>query len=232
MVFIFHEGIRMEELSGLEQGIYRLALALPGLLMAIVVHEVAHGVVALKFGDPTAKNEGRITLNPISHLDLMGSIVFPLIMVVFNMGIYGWAKPVPINARNFKNPNKGVFWVSFAGPLSNFILMIISAFLFALLQTESLKMFSLAKPFSDMLIESLKINVVICVFNLLPFPPLDGSKMLETFLSYNAQKKYEYLSQFSFPFFLLLIFTGALNYVFYPMFAFADFVVKFFLRIL
>ncbi|MDB9787177.1 site-2 protease family protein [Bacteriovoracaceae bacterium] len=221
----------MSDLSILEQGIYRLALVLPGLLLAIVLHEVAHAYVAYRFGDSTAKDEGRITLNPISHLDLVGSVIFPLILIFANLGVYGWAKPVPINQRNFKEYKKSVFWVSFAGPLANFFVMIVCAFFYAVVKGGAFAGMYFSQPLSDMLLQAVQINVVIGTFNLLPFPPLDGSKMLMTFLSYDAQRKYEELSRFSLIIFIILILTGALNYVFYPAFMFAEFVLQIFLKI-
>ena len=111
----------------------KLAYSAPGFLLAVIVHEYSHGWVAKRFGDDTAERAGRLTFNPVSHIDQMGTVVFPAICLMLGGAVFGWARPVPIVPRNFKNIKKGVFWVSFAGPLSNFILGVLSAFILVLL---------------------------------------------------------------------------------------------------
>ena len=114
----------------MEDIIYRIATSLPGFLLAIVFHEAAHAFIALKFGDPTAKLGGRLSLNPSVHYDLWGTVIMPLMFVILGWGIFGYAKPVPVDTRNFKNVKSGIFWVSFAGPLANILLAIVSSFFF------------------------------------------------------------------------------------------------------
>ena len=112
--------------------IVKLIQLAPGLLLAVVFHEYAHGWMAKRFGDDTAEKAGRLTLNPIPHIDLMGTIIVPSVLLLFFNGLFGWAKPVPVRPRNFSDINKGQFWVSFAGPIANFLLATASAFLLAL----------------------------------------------------------------------------------------------------
>jgi len=142
------------------------------LIPSVVFHEVAHGLIALKLGDPTAKNQGRLTLNPIPHIDLLGSIVVPAMLIMSGTSfIIGWAKPVPINPMYFKNPNKGMMWVALAGPASNIGIAIIAALI---LRVSSPDAVLLQIP----LILAIQLNLVLALFNLFPVPPLDGSRVL------------------------------------------------------
>jgi len=146
------------------------------LIFSIIIHEVAHGLVALWYGDDTAEKMGRITLNPIPHIDILGSIVLPLLLVLTHAPILlGWAKPVPINPNNFSNKRWGELWVSLAGPLSNIILIII----FALPLWLNL---NLDLSTQKILFTGVSINLVLAIFNLFPIPPLDGSKILYSLL--------------------------------------------------
>ncbi len=200
----------------MEEILSRLIIQIPGFILAVVIHESAHAYIADKFGDPTAKNLGRISLNPVPHIDLIGSIVFPIIGVLIGGVMFGWAKPVPVDTRRFKNMRKGIFWVSFAGPLSNIMLAIFTAFLLAFLATQISPDFYLYGPMYQMLIATIQINVVLAVFNLLPWPPLDGAKMVSAFLSFDNMVKYESLARYSIFFFLFLMYSGALRYVIGP----------------
>lgn len=159
------------------------------LIMSAIVHEYAHGWAAFQQGDPTAKDEGRLTLNPLKHLDPVGSFLLPLIMVVSRMPfVFGYAKPVPYNPYNLKNQKYGPAIVAIAGPLANFI----TALIFGLILR-----FILANPGSSFASQSLVnlldiivyINLILMIFNLVPIPPLDGSKVLMPFLPYNWQLK-------------------------------------------
>lgn len=143
------------------------------LIFSIVIHEVAHGIAALWQGDSTAKHAGRLTLNPISHIDLIGSVVVPLICLLFPGGlIIGWAKPVPVNPYNFRNRRFGEAFVAFAGPLSNLILALIAGLYIRFMGAET------AVYIIELLQATVIINIVLAVFNLTPLPPLDGSKIL------------------------------------------------------
>ncbi len=143
------------------------------LIFSVIVHEVSHGAIADYLGDPTARLEGRLTLNPISHIDPFGSVLLPLIMYISTGSVFGWAKPVPYNPYNLKNPKSGAALIAAAGPASNLLLAII--FGFALKSSAALGISpALAQAFATIVYT----NVLLAVFNLVPIPPLDGSKLL------------------------------------------------------
>ncbi len=177
--------------------LFNIAESLPGFLLAIVTHEAAHAWMANRFGDPTAKNLGRLTLNPAAHYDPWGTIFFPLLAAVTSFAMIGWARPVPIEIRNFKNIRSGIFWVSFAGPLSNLILGTISAILLALIATKVSTDWEFYTIAIRMLRYSVFINFILAFFNLIPLPPLDGSKMVSSFLKGHALYKYESFAQYT-----------------------------------
>lgn len=214
------------------QTIYHIAVSLPGFLLGIVCHEAAHAFMADRFGDPTARLTGRLTLNPSVHYDLVGTIIFPLIGALMGGAMFGWAKPVPVDTRRFKNIRSGIFWVSFAGPLANLLLLILAAFMFAVLSTKVSPNFSFFNIFSDMLIQAIRINVLLAMFNLIPFPPLDGSKMVSSMLDYEAARKFEELQRYSIVFVFILIFTPILNYIMMPAILAANMIVNLFMMML
>ncbi len=215
---------------------FNIAQSLPGFLLAIVVHEAAHGYVAEKFGDNTAREAGRVSLNPAVHYDPWGTVMFPLLGAFMGWAIIGWAKPVPVNATRFKDFRKGLFWVSFAGPLSNFILGTVSAFIFALVYHYFPSDSSYHSIFLKMLNYSIFINFILGAFNMIPLPPLDGSKMLASFLSYNAMQKYESIAKYT-PAIILVIFAlsfmgiHVLGTIFMPVQIFANYIMVFFLSL-
>ncbi|MFZ9000436.1 MAG: site-2 protease family protein [Bacteriovoracaceae bacterium] len=200
----------------MEDFILRLCTQLPGFLLGIVFHEAAHAYVANKFGDNTAKLQGRLTLNPAVHYNLVGTIIFPLVGAALGGMMFGWANPVPVDGRNFKNYRKAMFWTSFAGPLANIILGVVSALLYVVIITQMPREFYLTEPFAQMLYGSVYINFILAVFNLIPLPPLDGSKMVTQFLNYEMARKYEDLQRFTFLIFLMLIATPILGYLLWP----------------
>ena len=169
--------------------ISRVAIGAPGFLAAIVFHEAAHAYTALRFGDNTAKLQGRLSLNPSAHYDLVGTVIFPLVGAMIGGVIFGWARPVPVNPRNFRNIRKGIFWVSFAGPLANIALALVAAFLLAVLETQVPRNLIFHREFGGMLSMAVAINIIIAIFNLIPFPPLDGSKMVSAFLDYESARE-------------------------------------------
>ncbi len=192
----------MNDINGI---LFNIAQSLPGFLLAIVAHEAAHAWMANRFGDPTAKNEGRLTLNPAAHYDPWGTIFFPLLAAFTNFAMIGWAKPVPIEVRNFKKVRQGIFWVSFAGPLSNLIIGTVSALILAAIATQVSPDWEFYGISIRMLRFSVFINFILAFFNLIPLPPLDGSKMVSAFLKGHALRKYEDFARYT-P----LIFIGAM----------------------
>ncbi|TDJ07419.1 MAG: site-2 protease family protein [Deltaproteobacteria bacterium] len=200
----------------MEDIILRICTQLPGLLFGIVFHEYAHAWAATKFGDNTAKLQGRLTLNPAAHYTLFGTIIFPLLGAAFGGIMFGWAKPVPIDGRNLKEYRKGIFWISFAGPLANIILGMVSALFYAIFLTQVGQDFYLYGSIVTMLEAAVYINFILAFFNLIPFPPLDGSRMVTAFLNYEQARKYEELQRYGFIFLVLLWTTPILGYILSP----------------
>jgi Zn-dependent protease len=181
------------------------------LLFSVVVHEVAHGYVALLNGDPTARMLGRLTLNPVPHIDPVGTILVPLLLLISHAGIlFGWAKPVPVNPLNYRNYRWGEFAVSAAGPVSNFVLAAIFAMLLRL---------NLGNPGLVQLIYfGVSINIILALFNLIPIPPLDGSHVLSILLPRELARLYDYLQPVGFILILVLFYTGILWAILMPFY--------------
>lgn len=196
--------------------ITRFAIGLPGFLVAIVFHEWAHAFMAKRFGDNTAEANGRLTLNPTAHMDTLGTLIFPLLCVAFGSTPFGWAKPVPINAARFKKIRAGIFWVSFAGPLMNIILGTFFSFILVMIYKFMAHDFSLYLPLMKILQSAIVVNFILAVFNLIPLPPLDGSQMVSSFLTYNGMKRYEVVARFSPFLFLIFLFTNLGEYILRP----------------
>ncbi len=196
----------------LQKGLQDLSIQFVPFMMAVVFHEFAHGFMAHRYGDDTAKEQGRLTLNPAPHIDILGTLVFPILMMVTGMHLlFGWARPVPINPNRFRKYRPGLFWVSFAGPGMNFLLALVSGAAFAAIQRWVPETFTLYEPLLAMTVASVTVNYALGIFNLIPLPPLDGSKMIQSFLSFNATRRYETLAQYSFFILLALMWTGALS---------------------
>lgn len=215
-----------------EDFIFKVAVGAPGFLLAVVCHEAAHAYVAYRYGDDTAARQGRLTLNPVAHFDLIGTILFPLLGAMFSGFMFGWAKPVPINPARFKKVRQGIFWVSFAGPGANIILGVVFSFILAILYTQVSATFYLYTPLVEICRNGVFINFILAFFNLIPLPPLDGSKMVTSFLSYENAMKYEGLARFSLLFLLVLMFTNILGYILAPAFMLGQFFIKIFVYLL
>ncbi|MEQ1619961.1 MAG: site-2 protease family protein [Methylococcales bacterium] len=204
----------MNELSLIQ----RIVVWILPVIFAITVHEVAHGWVARKYGDNTAYAQGRLTLNPIKHIDLVGTIIIPgLLLLTFTGFVFGWAKPVPVDPRNFKNPRRDMAMVALAGPVSNIIMALLWALiarLGGLLGIEFITM-----PMIYMGIAGISINLVLALINLLPIPPLDGSRILTRFLPIRMAIQYDKLERWGFLIMLVLLYTKVLGLILaYPMF--------------
>jgi len=188
--------------------ITKILLLIVPVLFSISVHEVCHGYAAYLFGDPTAKLAGRLTLNPIKHIDIIG------LLVLFITQMIGWAKPVPVDPRYFKNPRKDMMWVALAGPASNMVIAIISAFI--------LKAFggilggSYLYPIVYMLNIMVMINVGLAIFNLIPIPPLDGGRIIVGLLPQDLAYTWARIEPYGFIILLVLIFTRVINVVLFP----------------
>ena len=204
--------------------ILRAILKLVVILPAVASHEVAHGYIAYRLGDPTAKSRGRLTLNPLAHIDPIGSILVPLFLILVRSPyLFGWAKPVPVNPRYFRNPLKGILYVAIAGPMTNLILALVTAAagrLILLGIPDSLLFRS--DSFPALIVQVILfllgafviINVVLAVFNLLPIPPLDGSRILTYFLPLTGRRVMLAMEQYGFIILVAILLLGGLSGLF------------------
>jgi Zn-dependent protease len=204
------------------------------LLFAITIHEAAHGWAAHKLGDPTAYGMGRVSLNPLAHIDPIGTVLLPLFLVLLKAPAFGWAKPVIVNPYNLKNPRRDNMWISLAGPAANMAAGVAALVILLILKfvkpglTEFLKSFlfygqSIHPGFypleglSLILFYAVLINTYLAVFNLIPVPPLDGSGILAGVLSDSAAQKYDRIRPFGFIIVLILVYAGFLEVIVRPL---------------
>jgi Zn-dependent protease len=197
---------------GAKLGIYYVPF-----LFALCFHEFSHGWVAKQFGDNTAERQGRLTMNPVAHADIMGTVILPIVGILFpGFLMFGWAKPVPVDARNMKNKN-GMFWVALAGPVSNLVLAVVATVLIAL----ALVYFN-SRPATDAVLQLLKsflmVNLALALFNLLPLHPLDGGKVIERFLPYNANRWLEENQSSTTWILVLLMMMGGFKFLAVPIY--------------
>ena len=187
------------------------------LIPTIIVHEVSHGVVANWCGDDTAKRAGRLTANPLRHIDPIGSVLLPILLIVTTGYAFGWAKPVPVNVSRLRHPRNQAVLVGLAGPFVNVVIAFLAGFAFRLVATQSVRDSpSLGQwPLLDLVLFFLgEVNVVIAVFNLIPIPPLDGSAVLERFLPQSALATYYRLRSMSMVLVLVFAAPGVLDTIF------------------
>lgn len=176
----------------------------PIVLMSVVFHEYAHGWAADKLGDPTARQMGRLTLNPFKHIDVFGMFVFPTILRLLGLPPLGWAKPVPVNFFNLHNPKRDMMWVAVAGPLTNLFLAVIASRFSLLVHVPLL---------TEGLFLLMLINLVLAVFNLIPILPLDGGRVMAGLLPNDWGRRYARIEPFGFLLIIVLMNLGALNFV-------------------
>ena len=205
---------------------YQFLIIAPPLLLAVILHEMAHGLAAEKLGDPTARRLGRITLNPVSHIDPVMTIGLPIFLVfVGSPVIFGGAKPVPVDPRYFKNPRRGMAYVALAGPLTNFAL--------AILCLISFKMINVALPIIPIpgfimgivllwLVQGVVINLVLGLFNLLPVPPLDGGRIAVGFLPRDLAITWSRVEPYGILIVFALLYYGVIDFLITPVFKLAE----------
>lgn len=200
-----------------ESLIQTLAISALPVIFAITLHEAAHGYAARHFGDPTAWQMGRISLNPLRHIDPVGTIVIPIAILLFSGGsfLFGYAKPVPVDFGRLRNPKQDMFWVAAAGPGANLFMALCWAFLLKMAWLMPSSEFTL--PLSEMSKIGIMVNCVLMVLNLLPLPPLDGGRIAVSLLPHNLAWKFAQLERWGFPILLLLLFTGILGAVMNPL---------------
>jgi Zn-dependent protease len=205
----------------MESLIQTLAIYALPVVFAITLHEAAHGYVARHFGDPTAWQQGRITLNPLKHVDPMGTIVVPMMILIASKiagssGIlFGWAKPVPVDFGRLRNPKKDMLWVAAAGPGANLVMALGWALLLKLAVGMPDNPYSL--PLGEMARAGVNVNTVLMLLNLLPLPPLDGGRIAVSLLPHRAAWQFAKLEPYGFVILLLLLFTGLLDFWLIPL---------------
>lgn len=194
--------------------IQKIAVSAIPVIFAITVHEAAHGYAAKYFGDSTAERLGRISLNPIKHIDPFGTILLPALTMLAGGVLFGWAKPVPVNFNQLRNPKKDMFWVAAAGPASNLGMAIFWA---VMLNFSQLMQGSAATFFEYMAVVGLQINLILMVLNLIPLPPLDGGRIAVSLLPMDLAMKLARVEKYGFVILIILLFTGLLGKIILPI---------------
>lgn len=206
----------------LEALIVKIAISAVPIIFAITVHEAAHGYAAKYFGDLTAERLGRITLNPLKHIDPLGTIILPAITLMVGGVLFGWAKPVPVNFGALRNPKKDMLWVAAAGPASNLMMAIFWGMLLGYVQRglQAGDFSSSAYLFVEMAYVGITINIVLMVLNLLPMPPLDGGRIAVSLLPNNLAYQLSRVENYGFIILIALMFMGVLGKILAPFIEF------------
>ncbi|MDP2171160.1 MAG: site-2 protease family protein [Rhodocyclaceae bacterium] len=201
----------------MENLIQTLAIYALPVIFAITLHEAAHGYAARHFGDPTAWQMGRITLNPIKHVDMVGTLLVPALILFFSKGafLFGWAKPVPVNFGQLRRPKQDMFWVAAAGPGANLFMALMWAALLKLAVVMPENAYSL--PLAEMARAGININGILMLLNLLPLPPLDGGRIAVSLLPPALAWRFAQLERYGFPILLALLFLGVLETILTPL---------------
>ncbi|WP_153112132.1 site-2 protease family protein [Propionivibrio limicola] len=203
--------------------IQTIAISALPVIFAITLHEAAHGYAARHFGDNTAWAAGRISLNPLRHVDPVGTLLVPgLILATSYLAagsamLFGWAKPVPVNFGRLRNPKRDMLWVAAAGPATNLLMALGWAGMFKLAQVMPANMYSV--PLAEMSVVGINVNLVLMVLNLLPLPPLDGGRIAVSLLPLRMALKFAQIERWGFPILLVLLFTGILSDIMWPFVA-------------
>lgn len=211
--------------------IQQISVSAIPVILAITLHEAAHGYAARHFGDPTAWQEGRITANPLKHIDLVGTIIVPLVILLLSTGniLFGWAKPVPVNFSRLRRPKADMLWVAAAGPGANLAMLFFWAAVLKLAWLLPANFFTL--PMTRMAEVGVAVNTALMVLNLFPLPPLDGGRIVVSLLPRAAAARFAQIERFGFPILLLLLFTDVLSWLLTPVMegvlAVVDFVFQF-----
>ena len=211
-------------MSDLSTLLTNIVIAAPPVIFAITLHEAAHGYVARHFGDPTAWLAGRISLNPLRHIDPVGTLLVPGLILAtsyFAAGsamLFGWAKPVPVDFGRLRHPKREMLWVALAGPAVNLLMALVWTGLLKLLMLMPLMEYS--RPLAEMSLTGIEVNLVLMVLNLLPLPPLDGGRVAVSLLPHPLAWKFAQLERWGFPILLLLMFTGILADILGPLVGF------------
>ena len=185
------------------------------LLFSLTVHETAHAWIADRFGDPTARNLGRVSLNPLVHVDLIGTVLLPIVALATGAPLIGWAKPVPVDVRQLRNPRRDYILVAAAGPASNLAIALAAAIVLLMVpvQPQTLNEANVSAPIATMLSQLMQLNVLLAVFNMIPIPPLDGGNVLSGLLPYRLALSFNKIRPYGFLLLYALILSGGFNYL-------------------
>lgn len=195
-------------------GLERILFLMPVFLLSLSVHEFAHGWVAFRHGDNTASQMGRLTLNPLAHMDLFGTLLLPAMGLYYQFPVFGWAKPVPVDPRNFERPFRSMALVAAAGPASNLILACFATVILAVVARFE---FGIQNQVATFLVLMIQINIMLCVFNLLPLPPLDGFRIIQGFLSLKHNALLFKVERYGLFILLAIFFFGGLRFIAIPI---------------